>query len=107
MRYADRPNRHYGNEHIDRKPFKRFDNHIVHILGLGRKNISYLTDTQSESYRNGEIGFATVRIRLRNKSGGIRSLASEQPPSRRYDRKMQKMHARIIRSELSEVRFPA
>ena len=79
VRNDNRRNRHGCNEYIDRQPFDRFDNHLAHIFC--RKNIWHKTAIQSESYRNGEIGFAIARIRLRNNFGGIRSLASEQPPS--------------------------
>lgn len=60
----------------------------------------YLTETEKSASQPPESAFETI-------SEVSVHLLPNNRLRRRYDRKMQRMYARIIRSELSEVRFLA
>ena len=73
---------------------------VAKISGIKRLYNQNLTETEKSASQLPESAFETI-------SEVSVHLLPNNRLRRRYDRKMQRMHARIIRSELSEVRFLA
>lgn len=72
---------------------------VAKISGTKRLHNQNLTETEKSASQSPESAFETI-------SEVSVHLLPNSRLRRRYDRKMQRMHARIIRSELSEVCFP-
>ena len=72
---------------------------VAKISGIKRLYNQNLTETEKSASQSPESAFETI-------SEVSVHLLPNSRLRRRYDRKMQRMHARIIRSEWSEVHFP-